>query len=912
MRAHQIIQTSCRRGIAGGGSGFQVYSCDEELVQSGILNSAEYRMLFAYDTPGEVGISSFGYAFLGERGSVFSLNTRLPHDFAGEGTRAGNLMNHSLLLDAGLPFYPAEAYGTPFLLPDLPEGQANSDEDPACLPMIEMSPSGEISIESIAEWLEARDGLEILERFVGAYATARSEDKTLVVFDDPSNVVRWVAALEYCLPLRAAEKINFVSYSENAVGGKAHIAGTTRKAFEVRTPEVLLASAIVFDPSDCDAHPVPQGSFIDFLEVGYSLNVSLIEDFASFLNQNVDLEEKWDTGVLDRAYSLYVLAQGDAGKWAPDIVDAGLEYALERGDFSLNRLLAHAMEQNMDSLSSLGGQTYMTVLKYLAAVWPKLDVEEQHFVERAIADGIIESLQDTEMDEADFQDAFGEVTEACSEVGLNIFGILVQGESGVQLTDSTRGLDAPKLRVFALSLIDFAAANEQSAKSLVMGSPLAVLYSGVLKNALAFSTAAGVGIAQASLPRSAHASLLLAENVTLASDCAIREAFVQMGKDGSIEEASAVDQVWDTCIQLMADLYGARVREVVEWLLEIAQLDVSRCARVSDLFDRMASRCQTLQEAEELYSLFCNEKILFDAGAIIPTYENIGSRYSKILGQYQDKEGDEARRRFLEKALQSPVKLGFVPDLVKSVFQSISFKRLAGSDRGLVDKAAKFVSQSLLPGGISEDDRRLLEAADRYEEETGGLALVGKAVFAWIACVLEEADRSGARRLAAINRLEFFSERLGGADLTQHERKDFCKLIAASIAHIVQSGNDVARIVEALKLSGSGIVVLAGDLYDEGLRLVRHGDFCCVVALNEYISRGCDREVADLAASSLARLKSSGDLPHICRETERAIRSSGDKAALRAWDRIYKSALDGANQGAARKAARKLKDSLLR
>ena len=291
MKGHQIIQTSCKRGITGGGSGFQVYSCDEALAQNGYLNGTEYQRLFVYDTPSEVGVSSFGYAYIDGIGSIFSLNTRLAHDFGGAGTRSGNLLNHSIIINETIDFYPPELFGTNVLKNEMVEYEVNNDDLPEYLPILDIGPTGIIDIEEVAEWIDERGGADAIERLIGAYIAARAEGQTLIILDTPANTVRWIAGLEYCLPLKKACGISFVNYSENAASVRASIAGTSRDQFEKNTPAYMLASLRVFDPAKADEHPLPEGPFVDFIDISYSLNPSALTKFSKFMNESIEIDD---------------------------------------------------------------------------------------------------------------------------------------------------------------------------------------------------------------------------------------------------------------------------------------------------------------------------------------------------------------------------------------------------------------------------------------------------------------------------------------------------------------------------------------------------------------------------------------------------------------------------------------------
>lgn len=62
VRAHQIIYTSCRRGIEGASDGLQVFSYDEGLREAGLDAGVRWQKLFPFDVPAEAGQTAFGFA----------------------------------------------------------------------------------------------------------------------------------------------------------------------------------------------------------------------------------------------------------------------------------------------------------------------------------------------------------------------------------------------------------------------------------------------------------------------------------------------------------------------------------------------------------------------------------------------------------------------------------------------------------------------------------------------------------------------------------------------------------------------------------------------------------------------------------------------------------------------------------
>ena len=125
MSLHQIIYTSCMRGIDGVNDGQQVFSYDAEFYD---VNNDEIKRLFTYQPPAlppgvimteEVATTmpqSFTYRKIDEKTASLTLNTYLGRDYMGSAGRFGNHLSHVVVFDSNdLKAYPCEYYKSTML-----------------------------------------------------------------------------------------------------------------------------------------------------------------------------------------------------------------------------------------------------------------------------------------------------------------------------------------------------------------------------------------------------------------------------------------------------------------------------------------------------------------------------------------------------------------------------------------------------------------------------------------------------------------------------------------------------------------------------------------------------------------------------------------------------------------------------
>ena len=108
MSVHQIIYTSCMRGINGVNDGQQVFSYDAEFTDA---DNDDIKSLFSYQSPAlEPGVvmteeiaASFPRAFifrsLENNTCALALNTYLGRDYMGSAGRFGNHLSHVVVAD---------------------------------------------------------------------------------------------------------------------------------------------------------------------------------------------------------------------------------------------------------------------------------------------------------------------------------------------------------------------------------------------------------------------------------------------------------------------------------------------------------------------------------------------------------------------------------------------------------------------------------------------------------------------------------------------------------------------------------------------------------------------------------------------------------------------------------------------
>jgi len=295
MSKHQIIYTSCKRGINGVSDGQQIYSYDKDFQDS---NSQDVRSLFSYRTPTldygvvmseEIALTmpkAFTYRKLYNKTCAITLNTYLGRDYMGSEGRFGNYLSHSIICDESeYTYYPCEFYGSKMFRSSILYDEVNNPNKPDFLPTPELIKGNLVNLENVVEFLLKDDRMDIFKNMLHAVLLFETERKRLVICDEPENIIMWIAALEYSLPLKIALNINFSTYDYDPSLSYSQICGVVLKGtkYSSERPESL-ESHYVFDLYKKDiVYFDKREDFSNFVQTGMLNSYNSLKNFHKFL-----------------------------------------------------------------------------------------------------------------------------------------------------------------------------------------------------------------------------------------------------------------------------------------------------------------------------------------------------------------------------------------------------------------------------------------------------------------------------------------------------------------------------------------------------------------------------------------------------------------------------------------------------
>jgi hypothetical protein len=247
----QLHYTSARSGPTGHG-GFQFVAGSADLppgLQAAVAPYMVYRPPpGAPLSPTTAELAGFPVALAYDRVNGRPLLVRcryLGRDYSG---RYGNFFAHAVIAE------PEELEG---LRPiELWQAQLWDDTPGELAVLDDLAPGDAVDPESIGRWLADTGSYELLARLLGAVTEilGRGHGRLVLVADGADLIAKWIAVVAYSLPVAAAARLSFITYSADPGNAPQRLVGTT--------PDVAATMngndpVLRLDQPDLPEHPEP-------------------------------------------------------------------------------------------------------------------------------------------------------------------------------------------------------------------------------------------------------------------------------------------------------------------------------------------------------------------------------------------------------------------------------------------------------------------------------------------------------------------------------------------------------------------------------------------------------------------------------------------------------------------------------
>lgn len=430
MARHQIIYTSCMRGIDGVNDGQQIFSYDEAFKDG---KADEVKSLFTYQVPAlpagtlmseEIAHTmpvAFSYRLLKNGSASVTLNTYLGRDYMGSAGRFGNHLSHSIVCDfSDFDVYPCELYASTTFRSSMEYDEVNNPDPPAYLPTPELITGYVIDPDSITEFLGIADNLERYKQMVTAMLRFQTEKKRVVICDEPENIAKWIAALHYTLPLDIAKKVNFTTYEFDPELSPSQICGVVSEGSKYNCRSYISSNRhFVFDFINNQFTSINVDNvMMDFLDTAFSFSYDSLTDFHSFVLNGTIYRECNDKYYA--AYYLYNLLSEGLSDITKEQFSAITSFASEYITDDVKRELIFKLLDEQYNINQLNNEYALLVLGYMLQSLKILDASQQSMVKQMIVDRLILSLSIDGITEETFLPLYDNIDNMARSINFSI------------------------------------------------------------------------------------------------------------------------------------------------------------------------------------------------------------------------------------------------------------------------------------------------------------------------------------------------------------------------------------------------------------------------------------------------------------------------------------------------------------
>lgn len=427
MSVHQIIYTSCMRGIHGVNDGQQVFSYDANFKD---INNDDIKSLFSYQQPAlETGVimteeiaatlpQSFSYRKLDHGKCVLALSTYLGRDYMGSAGRFGNHLSHVIVADeTDIKDYPCEFFGSSLLRNRMEFEEVNNPNPPDFLPVPVLEKGYVVDVEAVLEFLSIGDRLEVYKNMLHAMLSFEKERKRVVILDSSENIVKWIAALEYALPLKTALSINFTTYEFDPSLSASQICGVVKNGTRFTHDNRDLHFVFDLEANVCIEFE-KDNEFYDFIDTAFSLSYESLQDFHSFLIKGY-IYDKADLEIYS-AYALYTLLADGMKEATKKRVDSALNFAKKYAMMEEKTRIVKNLLSQYDSLLTMESEVFFILMHYVFSLKTTLTYQENIYVKNMIIDRTLGEFLNSDVTEEMFEVFFREMETLCEKNNFNL------------------------------------------------------------------------------------------------------------------------------------------------------------------------------------------------------------------------------------------------------------------------------------------------------------------------------------------------------------------------------------------------------------------------------------------------------------------------------------------------------------
>lgn len=694
MSLHQIIYTSCKRGMDGVNDGQQVYSYDSSMTDQ---EKTEVRPLFTYTQPklepgqemtdelARTMPQSFTYAYYENGDCAFALNTYLGRDYMGEGGRFGNHLAHVIEAKAeDVSIYPCEMIGSRSFRSSMDFDEVNSTEKPPYLPTPVLDTGNAVSEYDTVDFILEDENREFfISKMIDAMLRVTTDKKRVVICDTTENIRKWISALNYVLPVEIARKIGFTTYTSDPSLSHSQICGVISRGTEYNADTYCNSgNFFVFDflsekvsPDEYNETP-----FLKFIVQALTFDPEQIRKFNNFLINNTSYRNA-DTE-LYAGYDLYCLVTQGIKDISEKSFDGICEFISKYCNRRMGAMAARQILGVRSQIASYGHMYIMKMLHFLLSFYDDLDEGQKNDAKALIIDQIMNLLASDDISQEDFNAFYDSILKMARSIGLSIESELIKDNRTEELRSILFGRN-PAWKIYLVLGIfcGYVRDSHGSIRDLSSeGNPGSMIYK-VIKAVYAQSPEDGVGVA-----------VKVMQNFAQSKEYIVGAAMVM--EDDLTEIGASEDdirQLWKSFYQMIEVFDEKDRQDIFEELADNEKYEAMFIA-YEDSIEKAPDLTSQYKVFDSLnkneFRKFPDYKEKYQVRAIV--------KYSDVLANYtpQDREEENKRPEILRKLAHYCMRENVTDDIaygiIDSVISGISLYRRSPSEVDFIKEAGQY------------------------------------------------------------------------------------------------------------------------------------------------------------------------------------------------------------------------------
>ncbi len=684
MSVHQIIYTSCMRGIHGVNDGQQVFSYDAQFKDA---NNDSVKSLFSYQPPAlgagvimteEIAAAmpkTFIFRKLENGTCALALNTYLGRDYMGSAGRFGNYLSHVVVAEEKeVTVYPCEFYGSSLLRDHMEFEEVNNPNPPQYLPVPVLEKGYVIDIDTVIEFLSVGDRLEIYKNMLYAMLAFERERKRVIICDEPEFIILWIAALEYAVPLKAALGINFTTYEYDPSLSASQICGVVREGTKYTEESKRLHFVFDLYQNDCMEFE-KNGEFYDFIDTAFSFSFESIQDFHAFLVNGYDYEAADEE--LYAAYALYSLLSDGLAGITVEKLKAALFFAQKHASFVEKKKIVQNLLSQREQLLCIDRWMFQDIADFILSMNEVIDCREFDIAKNIIIDKIFMEFFNVQAGEDVFGDFYHNISHMCAQYGFSLATELMQDQNHEKLFAVMKS-NIPEWKIaFIVKVISsYAKESNISIIELTPNDVLGNAYYGMMEAIYTQSVQKGFFLVTCILNEFADNCVFLV-NMTLNIEGMLLDL-----QDGSKQ----LDMLWGYFFQKMASSQAGDFESVYHILYQYA-----RNEQIFLLFNLELDQAPTSSSSMKVFDRHFDNFIRQNKKYAAAYGQEILSLYFNKLNKLSRDNVRTAKLKLFELLMEEKIETRFSRELIMDLLKEVPLQSPSKSNKILIQNAFQYI-----------------------------------------------------------------------------------------------------------------------------------------------------------------------------------------------------------------------------